>query len=85
MKWEVQTYKIGDPILFNETNRFHPFPYNNSKGKITNIQVFEREIQFDRQFNEFQSCGYDFELINEPENPNSITHSFNLHIRSFYH
>ena len=22
--WGVQTYRIGDPILFNESNRFHP-------------------------------------------------------------
>lgn len=74
--WGVQIYKIGDPILFNETNRFHPLIYNNSKGKIVDIQVFEREIQFDiqldRPINEFQSAGYDFELINESGNPNSI-------------
>lgn len=75
VQWGVQIYKVGDPILFNESNRFHPLIYNNSKGKITNIDVFENEIQFDiqldRPINELQARGYDFELINEPNNTNS--------------
>ena len=74
--WGVQTYRIGDPILFNESNRFHPLIYNNSKGKIVNIEAHEREIQFDilldRPINEMQASGYDFELINETEDGDSI-------------
>ena len=27
--WRVSTYKIGDPVLFNETERFRPVIYNN--------------------------------------------------------
>lgn len=74
--WGVQSYKVGDPILFNESNRFHPLIYNNSKGKIVDIKVFEKEIEFDilldRPINELQAYGYDFELINESEDANSI-------------
>lgn len=76
VNWGVQTYKIGDPILFNETNRFHPLIYNNSKGKIVNIKLIERAIQFDieldRPINEIQARDYDFVLINKPGNNNSI-------------
>lgn len=74
--WGVQSYKVGDPILFNESNRFHPLIYNNSKGKIVDIKVFEKEIEFDilldRPINELQAYGYDFELLNESEDAKSI-------------
>ncbi len=45
--WGVHTYKIGDPILFSESNRFMPVIHNNLKGKIIDIQVFDDSIQFD--------------------------------------
>ena len=32
--WGVSTYKTGDPVLFNETERFRPVIYNNLKGRI---------------------------------------------------
>ncbi|WP_026867130.1 ATP-dependent DNA helicase [Jeotgalicoccus marinus] len=74
-KWGMQSYKVGDPILFNESNRFHPLIFNNSKGKIVDIKVFETEIEFDilldRPINEMQAYGYDFELVNEPDETNS--------------
>nr|MDE5553311.1 AAA family ATPase [Malacoplasma sp.] len=34
--WKEWSYKIGDPILFNDSKRF-PRLYNNLKGKIVNI------------------------------------------------
>ena len=45
-RW-VYTYKVNDPILFNETNRFWPEIYNNLKGKILDIQLSQDRIQFD--------------------------------------
>lgn len=47
--WGIGTYKVGDPILFNESNRFAPIIYNNLKGKIKRIQIEENEhrIWFD--------------------------------------
>lgn len=44
--WGIGTYKIGDPILFNESNRFYPIIYNNLKGKIINIEKDENKIWF---------------------------------------
>jgi ATP-dependent exoDNAse (exonuclease V) alpha subunit len=45
--WGASTYKVGDPVLFNETDRFRPVIYNNLKGKIVAIQTFPGRIQFD--------------------------------------
>lgn len=45
--WRVSTYKIGDPVLFNETERFRPVIYNNLKGRITGIDHVRGRIQFD--------------------------------------
>jgi DNA replication protein DnaC len=74
--WGIQTYKIGDPILFNETDRFAPLIYNNMKGRIVGIDKSEDQVQFDieidRAINELQASGYDFELIGSAENGNSI-------------
>lgn len=45
--WRDSTYKIGDPVLFNETERFRPVIYNNLKGRIVGIDYFPDRIQFD--------------------------------------
>lgn len=45
--WGASTYKVGDPVLFNETDRFRPVIYNNLKGTIVGIQTFPGRIQFD--------------------------------------
>lgn len=50
--WGVLEFKIGDPILFNESERFAPIIYNNMKGKITRIEILDKgqvteRIQFD--------------------------------------
>ena len=51
--WGIGTYKVGDPILFNESNRFSPVIYNNLKGKIKKIEVEEAKhrIWFDVEIN----------------------------------
>lgn len=45
--WRVSTYKVGDPVLFNETERFRPVIYNNLKGRIVGIKQVRGQIQFD--------------------------------------
>lgn len=45
--WQVSTYKIGDPVLFHETERFRPVIYNNLKGRIIGIEHSRGRIQFD--------------------------------------
>lgn len=47
MNWGASTYKVGDPVLFNETDRFRPVIYNNLKGRIVDIARFPGRIQFD--------------------------------------
>lgn len=43
--WSEWTYKVGDPILFNESKRF-PMLYNNLKGTIAEIQSTATSIIF---------------------------------------
>jgi len=44
---DPSTYKVGDPVLFNETDRFKPVIYNNLKGRIVDIVDFGDRVQFD--------------------------------------
>lgn len=45
--WRESNYKVGDPVLFNETEGFRPVLYNNLKGRIADIVLGTGEIQFD--------------------------------------
>jgi energy-coupling factor transporter ATP-binding protein EcfA2 len=70
--WGLQLYKVGDPILFNESERFAPLIYNNMKGWIANIAVLNDQIQFDieldKVINGLEARGYEFDLL-----PNSAS------------
>ena len=55
-EWDVQQYKVGDPVLFLENNRFYPAIYNNMRGKIVGIEKLDEgepteRIQFDIELN----------------------------------
>ena len=80
-EWGIQHYKIGDPILFNETERFAPVIYNNMKGKINDIVIYRQDgvevwIQFDIELekaiskDEAEYCGVN--LIKNTHEGNSI-------------
>jgi AAA domain/UvrD-like helicase C-terminal domain len=45
--WSESTYKVCDPVLFNETDRFRPVIFNNLKGQITKIDRAPGRITFD--------------------------------------
>lgn len=45
--WGPATFKVGDPVLFADTNRFKPLIYNNLKGTIVGIKLLDGSIQFD--------------------------------------
>ncbi len=82
--WGINTYKVGDPILFNESNIFSPLIHNNSKGRIVGIRPEAQKIWFNIELedsiNEIDAWGYDFELIGESEAGNSIiSFSVNKH------
>lgn len=74
--WGINTYKVGDPILFNESNIFSPLIHNNSKGKIVGIRPEEQQIWFDieleESINEIEALGYNFKLVGESEAGKSV-------------
>lgn len=73
--WGINTYKIGDPILFNESERFAPLIYNNMKGRIKDIEVAEDKIRFavelDIAISEWEAEDYDFTLIDTSDEDKS--------------
>lgn len=56
----LNTFKIDDPILFNDSNRFSPYIYNNMKGTIYNIREEKEQIYFQIMLNKSFS-EYDLE------------------------
>lgn len=80
IQWGIQTYKVNDPILFNETDRFSPLIYNNLKGKIVGIEEFEEKILFDieidKAINQLDADEYDFQLMGNSDKGNSIIRFF---------
>jgi len=69
-------FKVGDPILFNETKRFGAAIYNNLKGKIIEIKKFENKIRFDievyKSINEMDIDKNECELLENLKNGHSI-------------
>jgi ATP-dependent exoDNAse (exonuclease V) alpha subunit len=67
--WRASTYKVGDPVLFNETERFRPVIYNNLKGRIVGIERFADRLQFDvelhRTISEFDVDGEELEWMGD--------------------
>lgn len=65
--WRVYTYKVGDPVLFYETERFRPVIYNNLKGRIVDVNHVPGRIQFDveldRPLSEFDVIGDELEWV----------------------
>ena len=65
--WDSWIYKVGDPVIFNEQNRFYPTLYNNLKGWIRSIRKTDSTIQFDVEvdmaLNEFGAMAAGFELL----------------------
>ena len=81
VKWGIQQYKVNDPILFNDSDRFAPVIYNNMKGRIAKIEIlnsgeFSECIQFDIELekiiNGMDAQGKDFELLDNSESGNSV-------------
>ena len=74
--WGTHVYKANDPIIFNDTERFSPLLYNNLKGRIVDITALKDRIQFeievDKVINAFDADIYDFELMDNAPNGNSI-------------
>ncbi|HEU5023651.1 MAG TPA: ATP-dependent RecD-like DNA helicase [Spirillospora sp.] len=65
--WRASTYKVGDPVLFNEIERFRPVIYNNLKGRIVDIDHDRGQIRFvvelDRPLTEIDVYGGELEWV----------------------
>lgn len=63
------TYKVGDPILFNETERFGSIIFNNLKGRIVDIVDHQDRLRFDvwldRSVTGFDVDGFDLRYVND--------------------
>lgn len=72
----IKIFKVGDPILFNETNRFEPVIHNNLKGVIKNIISNKENIIFDieikKKVTEIEASKSNLKLVGYEENGNSI-------------
>lgn len=76
ISWREWTYKVGDPILFNETKRF-PLLYNNLKGRIVGIVKDAESVTFTIDIEviltEMDCQGQDFELVDVFDNSSRIS------------
>lgn len=68
VRWGLWTYKVGDPILFNESERFAPLLYNNLKGTIVGIEKESEEkiwftLEIDKAITELDVMQWDMELL----------------------
>lgn len=67
--WGVAIYKVGDPIVFNDSDRFRPVIFNNLKGRIVDIVEHPGRIQFDvwldRSVSEFDVDGFELQYVGD--------------------
>lgn len=77
-RWGLWTYKVGDPILFNESERFAPVLYNNLKGTILDIEIEESKeaiwftIEVEKSLTELDVEDMDLQLLNTQVNGKSV-------------
>lgn len=61
--WGPAVYKVNDPVLFSDNDRFRGLIYNNLKGTIAAVRAFNERIEFDitldHPVTEFDTEGYD--------------------------
>ena len=51
MRWKQYIFKVGDPVVFTDTNRFQGIIYNNLKGIIRSITKEIGKITFEVEIN----------------------------------
>ncbi len=82
VEWGVWTYKVNDPVIFNEYNKFYPTLYNNLKGWIKRIEktneYIEFDIEIDMVLNAFGASAAGVELLDcESDNHSLIRFRIN--------
>lgn len=88
VQWDIQQYKIGDPILFLDSDRFRPVIHNNMKGIIQGVEIIdagttEERIQFDVEIPklvfEHEVLDLDLELLENSEEEKKSLIRFYVH------
>lgn len=51
IEWNSGIFKKGDPVIFTNTERFEPIIFNNLKGEIVDIKLFDEKAWFDVSIN----------------------------------
>lgn len=91
IEWDVQQYKVGDPVLFLENNRFHPVIYNNMRGRIVGIEKLDQDtpeerIQFDIELNTTidpdDTTFLPLEILDNPGGENTIARFYVYKVKS---
>lgn len=71
IEWGINTYKVGDPIIFSDVRRFSNVLYNNLKGKILKIEKDEDSIAFElfveRMISDFDAFANNIKIISRDE------------------
>jgi hypothetical protein len=65
--WREAIYKVGDPVLFNESDRFRSVLYNNLKGRIVAMEqglgTLRFDVEVDRPLSAFDVAGTELEWV----------------------
>ena len=76
VEWGINTYKVGDPIIFSDVRRFSNVLYNNLKGKILRIEKDEDSITFElfveRKISEFDAFVNSIKVVSKNEDGSVI-------------
>lgn len=79
--WGIQCYKVNDPVLFLESNRFSPLIYNNMKGWIVGIEIVDSEtanehivfdVKLEKKIDEEEAIWYNLQILPESTNENTV-------------
>ena len=83
VRWGMWTFKVGDPILFNESERFMPVLYNNLKGTIIDIKLDDDHehiwftVEIEKTLTELDIMDQDMSLL-ESRNPGKSVIQFRI-------
>ena len=84
--WDIQQYKVDDPILFLDSDRFRPTIHNNMKGILKGVEIIdagtpEERIQFDVEIPKAidEHDVLDFELLESFEGEEKSLIRFYVH------
>lgn len=89
--WDIQQYKVGDPILFLDSDRFRPVIHNNMKGIIQGVEIIdkgtnEERIQFDveipKKVDASEIAGCDLQLLEYNETEKSLIRFYVYKLKS---